>query len=63
MEMSEAYLVAARSFIQAKESGIWPMTAPNPCSSYSGCQYLEACQAPAKIRNQILEGKYGKPVH
>lgn len=59
-EMKDAYITAVRELLACIESGAFPMTAPNPCSAYGGCQYLDVCSAPAKLRKNILEGKYGK---
>jgi hypothetical protein len=58
-EMISAYVEASYRLIGAYESGNFPMTAPNPCAAYGGCQYLDVCQAPKTLQKNILEGKYG----
>lgn len=59
-EMKEAYVSAVKDLLTCVDSGVFPMTAPNPCSAYGGCPYLDACQAPAKLRQNIIESKYNK---
>lgn len=57
-EMISAYVEASYRLIGAYESGNFPMTAPNPCASYGGCQYLDICSAPKALQKNILENKY-----
>jgi PD-(D/E)XK nuclease superfamily len=41
-------------------AGLFPINAPNPCASYGGCQFIEACSTPAHMRETILANKYGE---
>lgn len=59
-EMISAYVEASYRLIGAYESGNYPMTSPNPCAAYGGCQYLDICSAPKALQRNILENKYAK---
>lgn len=58
-ELKMAIVEAVERILKAKETGNYPMSAPNNCSSYGSCPYLEVCSAPIKLRNTILKSNYG----
>ena len=58
-EMKMAYVEAAERLIRAYELNYFSQAAPNPCSGYDGCPYLDLCQSPASLRSTIIESKYG----
>ncbi len=59
-EMLMAYVEAAKRLIHAETHMRYPMTSPNPCAAYGGCQYLDICQAPLVLRTNIIQAKYEK---
>lgn len=59
-ELKSIVIWRVNEFLSAKALDIWPMNAPNPCSSYGACSYLDACSSPNKLRNNILKAKYFK---
>lgn len=57
-EMKEAYMWAVEEYLNSKEVGSWPMSAPNPCSQFGGCTYHQICETTAKLRPQVIKHLY-----
>lgn len=57
-ELRGAVVHAVRTFLSARETNFWPQHAPHPCSNYGGCQFLDICSAPDKLRETIIGAKY-----
>lgn len=38
----------------------FPMTAPQPCAEYGGCQYRKVCELPESMKAQVIKMEYGK---
>jgi hypothetical protein len=51
-------LDAVDKWLRYNKSEIFPINAPNPCAAYGGCQFIEACSSPYKLRETILNNKY-----
>lgn len=62
-ELKQAYITAVRELLACIETNSFPMSSPQSCSTYGGCQFLDACSAPAKLRKNILEGKYNVTIN
>lgn len=58
-EHTDAVVAAVKRYLHAQETAVWPMTAPNPCASYGGCQFLKVCEVPTKLRENVLSALYG----
>lgn len=58
-ELEEAVVETINRYQVAKETGIWTKTSPAPCAEYGGCTYLDICSSPAKLRQGIIDYKYG----
>lgn len=61
-ELESAVLMRVKHYLEALETGEWPMTCPNPCTMYGGCQYLKLCEVPQSIRQNIIESNWSKNV-
>lgn len=59
-ELKHAVVRSVQTYLEEKEVGQWPMTAPNPCSMYSGCTYRQICEMPEKLKAQIIKANYGQ---
>jgi hypothetical protein len=56
-ELKWAVQNAVARWINAKHTH-YPMTTPNPCSMYSGCQYRKICEVPRDLRETVIKGEY-----
>lgn len=45
-------------YVHCLMTDTWPQGGVNACAMYSGCQYHEICQAPNKIKNNIIEANF-----
>ena len=59
-ELKMAIVETVERVLKAQETGKYPMSAPQSCSSYGSCPYIDVCQAPSKLRDVILRAKYAK---
>lgn len=59
-EFKQTIIYTVKQFLSCHETGIYPMYAPNPCSNYGACAYLDVCSAPATMRESILKNSYTK---
>ncbi len=57
-EMRMAYVEASERILRAIEKNQFAQASSGPCSSYGGCPYLDVCQAPVSLRQNIIDGKY-----
>lgn len=57
-ELELAVKNAVATYLVSYEDHQWPMHAPNPCSNYGGCQYLNVCNSPESIRENIIKSKW-----
>ena len=57
-DLEATVLFAVRNLLEAIQADNFPMFAPNPCTNYGSCQYLDICSSPAKLRETIIESKY-----
>lgn len=57
-DLRMAVLTRVKQYIQAKEAGYWPMTAPGPCSNYGGCQFLSVCSIPDSIKKNVIQANW-----
>lgn len=57
-ELHMAVYQAVDRFLRAENFG-YPMTAPNPCSMYGGCQYRKICELPEALKPQVIKLEYG----
>ena len=61
-EFSAAVIAGVKSFLDAYNSGNFPQHAPNSCSNYGSCPYLDVCSAPSSLRENIISAKFSKGV-
>ena len=40
------------------DSHHYPMTAPNPCSMYSGCTYRKVCEVPDSLKENVIQALF-----
>lgn len=59
-ELRAAVIHAVRTFLAAREVGFFPQHAPQPCTQYGGCQYLDICSSPTQLRETIINARYNK---
>lgn len=61
-DLRDAVLWNVERFLKALTQNRWPMTAPNPCSMYGGCEYLRICElSNHKLRETVIRNIYGDP--
>lgn len=42
-------------YLRCLETGVWPISCPNPCAMWGGCKFLEVCSAPLSIRESVIK--------
>ncbi len=57
-ELTVATRQAVETWLNAEKFD-YPMTAPNPCSMYGGCQYRKICELPENMKAQVIRLEYG----
>ncbi len=58
-EFKETVLFAVRNYLRALETQVWPIGHVDACAMYGGCSFLQVCSAPAALRPNLLESKFG----
>lgn len=61
-ELQATVVNAVRQLLWAIEANNFPMYAPNPCTNYGSCPYLDICSSPANLRETIIQAKYATKV-
>jgi hypothetical protein len=51
---------AVRRYLKAIETGIWPQSAPDPCTLWGGCQFLKVCEVPNKLKQHVLDASWNE---
>ena len=59
-ELRIATVAGVKRYLEALETNVWPMSAPNPCTMYGGCTYYDVCHVPGKIKQNIINNKFLK---
>lgn len=57
-ELRDAVLESTYRYLHAKHSQTWPMSTPNPCSMWGGCQYKKVCEASPTVRESIISAEF-----
>jgi len=60
-EFIDAVIWATKSYLQWADTNNWPIGNVDSCTMWGGCNYLEVCSAPPKLRENLLESKYYEP--
>lgn len=61
-ELKLAVKRAVLLWLEATDTAEFPMTAPDPCSMYGGCQYRKICEMPEKLKATVIKAEYGTTV-
>lgn len=59
-EFKSAVIEVTKRWLSASYLNEYPMSAPNPCSMYGGCQFLDVCSAPSQLRENIISARWRK---
>lgn len=59
-ELRFAVYQAAHMYMYAKQMNVWPQNAPNPCSNYGSCSYIDVCSVPNKLKESVIDAKWSK---
>ena len=59
-EFRQTVIWAVKRYLEALDSGVWPIGHVDACASYGGCSYLDVCSQSHAIRKNILEAKFIK---
>lgn len=59
-EMTQAVLHSIHTLLGCIESNNFPMSAPNSCTNYGSCTYLDICSSPASLRDTIISSKFSE---
>lgn len=57
-ELRAALVAGVTEYLACKVTGIWPQSAPNPCSMYGGCAYHSICEVNPVLREQVIKSLY-----
>lgn len=57
-DLVNVYAYAVKEYLYCKEKNLWPMTAPNPCAMWGGCQYRSICEVPDAVREDLISNTY-----
>lgn len=57
-EFKDAVVSGVQDFLRWKQTDRWPIGSVDSCAFWGGCQYLEVCGAPHKVRDAIIENKF-----
>jgi hypothetical protein len=57
-DLEHTIIQSVKTFVSLKKENYFPMSAPGACAKYSGCQYLDVCSSPEKLREEIIKMKY-----
>jgi PD-(D/E)XK nuclease superfamily len=57
-DLRKTIVCSVKEFLKRIEDNYFPMTTPNPCASYTGCQYLTICSSPSQLKENIIAAKY-----
>lgn len=57
-ELEHSVISAVGDYIASTKHDIWPMSAPNPCSMWGGCQFIDVCSMPQAFRQNVLEARW-----
>ncbi len=60
-EFKDAVIWATKSYLQWADTNNWPIGNVDACTMWGGCNYLEVCSAPDKLRENLLDAKYYEP--
>lgn len=53
-ELKLTVIEQASRILRAQEAQLWPMTSPNPCSMYGGCEYHKICEVPENLKEAVI---------
>lgn len=59
-EFLETVLFYVKIYLDATQSGNFPLGPTNACATYGGCSFLSVCSAPIELRETILQSKFTK---
>lgn len=57
-ELKISMIDASERIIKARDSGVFPQSAPNACTNYGTCPYFDICSSPKDLREIIIKAKY-----
>lgn len=58
IEFRDVILEATRNYLRWEATNTWPLGTVDACANYGGCGYLDVCQAPTALRQNIMEAKF-----
>lgn len=58
IEFRHAVIEAVSRYMGCKNLQQWPQGHVDTCAMYGGCQFLQVCSAPKKIRDNILQARF-----
>lgn len=61
-EFKLAALEAAKALWRAQQSGLYPMSAPDSCTMWGGCEFLQVCSSAPNVRQNILDADFQRIV-
>lgn len=57
-EFIETLVESVGRYLEAMDSGVWPLGPVGSCNAYGSCQYRQVCSAPKSLRENILSAKF-----
>jgi hypothetical protein len=60
MELSQSVHEVVSRWLNAVKLDSFPMSSPNPCAAYGGCQFLKVCEVPSALKPSVISALWPK---
>jgi len=60
MELLQSTHEVTTRWLRALDAKSFPMSSPNPCSMYGGCNYLKVCEVPDSLKQNVINSIWSK---
>lgn len=57
-EFANSVIHFVNSFLQCQDNNFFPMSTPDPCAAYGGCEYRRICEVPKSIQKSVIATAY-----
>jgi len=57
-EFTNSVVIAVEHYLEARESGVWAQSAPDPCTNWGGCAFLKVCEVPDQIKENVIRANW-----
>lgn len=57
-DFKQAVVYAAKQYLTAIETGVWPQGPVNACTAYGSCEFRRVCSVPRSMRETVLQNEF-----